>query len=304
MKKPILIALCFATDLGCVTTAKYDAAVAELNATLAEHDRLAAERAEALSKAAGELRAKVASLEMKLGETSDLLVQTAADRDHVAKQLDDAMALEGAMKARLEQLGQNMDKLAGERGQLMRGLADARAGLEELRQRKAAAEAEARLYRMLVDRFKTMIDSGQLKVTVRDGRMLVELPNDVLFDTGKTEIKPDARRTLADVAEVLAEVKGRDFLVAGHTDDVPIHNARFASNWELSSGRALQVTHFLIGHGLAPAVLAAAGYGEFHPVMPNDTPAHRQLNRRIEIVLQPNLSELPTLDTRSLLSHR
>jgi chemotaxis protein MotB len=304
MKKSILIALSFATNIGCVTTSKYNAAIAELNATIDAHDLVAAARAEALTKAANELRAKVAALEMKLGETSDLLTQTTADRDHVAQQLDDAVALEDAMKMRLEQLGQNMDKLAGERGQLMRGLADARAGLEELRQRKAAAEAEARLYRMLVDRFKTMIDSGQLKVTIRDGRMLVELPNDVLFDTAKTEIKPDAKRTLAEVAQVLVEVKGRDFVVAGHTDDVPIHNARFPSNWELSSGRALQVTHFLIGHGLAPVVLAAAGYGEFHPAVPNDTPEHRQLNRRIEIVLQPNLSELPTIDTRNLLSHR
>jgi chemotaxis protein MotB len=141
-----------------------------------------------------------------------------------------------------------------------------------------------------------MIDAGQLKVVIRDGRMLIALPNDVLFDSGKTNIKSDGQTALARVAQVLATIPDRKFLVAGNTDNVPIHISHFPSNWELSTARAVEVTKFLVANGMKPEVLAAAGYGEFAPVGPNDTPDHRAQNRRIEIVLQPNLADLPPLD--------
>lgn len=88
----------------------------------------------------------------------------------------------------------------------------------------------------------------------------------------------------------------RKYQVAGHTDDVPIHTARFASNWELSTARAVEVVRFLISNGMKPQQLSAAGFGEFDPAVPNDSTEHRAQNRRIEIVLLPNLSELPSLD--------
>jgi chemotaxis protein MotB len=84
--------------------------------------------------------------------------------------------------------------------------------------------------------------------------------------------------------------------VAGHTDDVPIHTSRFPSNWELSTARAVEVTKFLIQSGMRPDVLGAAGYGEFDPVTANDSTDHRGQNRRIEIVLLPNIAELPQID--------
>jgi chemotaxis protein MotB len=131
---------------------------------------------------------------------------------------------------------------------------------------------------------------------IRDGRMLIALPNDVLFDSGRTDIKADGQSALVDVAKVLATIPDRNFIVAGDTDNVPIHTARFPSNWELSTARAVEVTKFLIVNGMRPQVLAAAGYGEFDPVAPNDSPEHQAQNRRIEIVLQPNLADLPSLD--------
>ena len=109
-------------------------------------------------------------------------------------------------------------------------------------------------------------------------------------------MKPDGKAALTKVAQVLSTVGDRDFLVAGHTDNVPIRTAMFPSNWELSTRRAVEVVHILVAQGMSPKVLAAAGYGEFDPVAANDTPEHRAQNRRIEIVLQPNLSDLPPLD--------
>src|SRR5262249_42642608 len=126
--------------------------------------------------------------------------------------------------------------------------------------------------------------------------MLIALPNDILFDSGQTAVKPDGKTALAGVAQALGTVSDRDFLVAGHTDNVPIRTALFPSNWELSTPRAVEVVHLLVADGMNPKVLAAAGYGEFDPVAPNDTAEHRAQNRRIEIVLQPNISDLPPLD--------
>jgi chemotaxis protein MotB len=212
------------------------------------------------------------------------------------KQLDDDTALIGTMKQRLEKLGQNVDSLAKEKGQLTQAMTDATTRLDELRKQKAAAEARIQTFRNLVAKLRSMIDSGQLKVAIRGGRMLIALPNDILFDSGQTAVKPDGKAALARVALVLNTVGDRDFLVAGHTDNVPIRTAVFPSNWELSTRRAVEVVHILVAQGMNPKALAAAGYGEFDPVAPNDTAEHRAQNRRIEIVLQPNLSDLPPLD--------
>jgi chemotaxis protein MotB len=98
------------------------------------------------------------------------------------------------------------------------------------------------------------------------------------------------------VAQVLATIGDRRFMVSGHTDNVPIKTARFPSNWELSTARAVEVVQLLVAGGMKPTVLGAAGYGENDPVATNDTPEHKAQNRRIEIVLEPNLSDLPNLD--------
>ena len=250
-------ALCAA---GCVTSGKYDAKVGELNQALARE------------QAAGH------------------------ERDELRQRLDAATATLADLKQRLDKLNASLESVSSERGQLKAGLESAEQRLEELRKQKAAAEARAATFRTLVEKLRSMIDSGQIKVTIRNGRMLIALPNDVLFDSGKTAVKPDGKTAIAKIAQVLATIPDRRFMVAGHTDNVPIKTARFRSNWELSTARAVEVVQLLIGGGMHPQVLGAAGYAEFDPVAPNDSPEQRASNRRIEIVLEPNLSDLPNLD--------
>ena len=239
---------------------------------------------------------KIAELEKKKAELDEKLKATLAERDSLQKSLDNTTALAGELKQRLEKLGQNVDKLTSEKGQLSKTLDDAKLRLEELRKQKLAAEERAATFRNLMQKLRAMIDAGQLKVIIRDGRMLIALESDVLFDSGKTNLKPAGEAALAKLAPVLAGITNRKYLVAGHTDDVPIKTAKFPSNWELSTARAVEVVRFLVSNGMKPQQVAAAGYGEFDPVSPNDTPEHRTQNRRIEIVLQPNLSDLPSLD--------
>jgi chemotaxis protein MotB len=137
-----------------------------------------------------------------------------------------------------------------------------------------------------------MVDAGDLSIALRDGRMVLQLPNDVLFDTGRVEIKPGGQAALKQVSTVLKTLEGRHLQIAGHTDNVPIDTARFPSNWELSTARGVEVVRFLIAQGVPPTTLAAAGYGEFDPVAANDNPKGRASNRRIEITLQPNVDEM------------
>lgn len=167
--------------------------------------------------------------------------------------------------------------------------------LKELRDRKARAEARLQTFRSMLERFQKMIASGKLRVRIVRGRMVVELAENILFDSGRADLKQDGEIALAEVAAVLKTIPGRNFQIAGHTDNIPISSRRFPSNWELSTARAVNVTRFLAEQGMARETLSAAGYAETQPVAPNDTAEGRAQNRRIEIVLMPNLEELPDL---------
>jgi chemotaxis protein MotB len=167
-----------------------------------------------------------------------------------------------------------------------------KAELEELRKQKEAADARAKLFDDFVQKFKSMIDAGKLDITTRRGQIVLALATDVLFDEGKTDIKPDGKTAIAEVASALKGVAARRFQVAGHTDTFPIHNKDFPSNWELSTARAVAVVKLLVKEGVKADSLSAAGYAEFDPAQSNGTDKGRAKNRRIEIVLVPNIEEL------------
>ena len=162
-----------------------------------------------------------------------------------------------------------------------------KAKLEELQKAHEEAKARAELLASLVDKFKQMVDAGTLKVVERHGRLVLQLRNDVLFDPLKTEIKPDGKVALVQIAQTLRTMPTRRFQVAGHTDVVVIHTKDFPSNWELSTGRAIAVVKLLVAQGVNPASLSAAGYSLYDPV--GTEPTH---NRRIEITLVPNVEGL------------
>lgn len=280
---------------GCVSSGKYDEAVRDATSARAERDRsAAAHRAERkeLDARVARLTSDVRALEERAAERDAALAAAVQRGDDLQKALDEATSMNAELRAALGRLGKDADRLLQEKGALASSLGEARARLEELRRAQSAAEARAKLYKELALKLKKMVDAGDLSITLRDGRMVLLLPNDVLFDTGRTEIKPAGRAALEQVAAVMKTIDRREFQIAGHTDTVPISNARFASNWELSTGRALEVVHLLIAQGVRPEVLSAAGYGEFDPVASNDTTEGKRLNRRTEISLVPNIDEM------------
>jgi chemotaxis protein MotB len=200
--------------------------------------------------------------------------------------------LEAQHKQGDEALKQANDKLL----ELNTELAAVQTRLAELDEERSAIRDQLAEFQQLTRQFKRMIDSGRLKVTFRRGRMIVELPAQVLFPSGSADLTDEGTKALDDVAKILRGMHNRRFIVAGHTDNVPVANERFASNWELSSARAVRVTAQLIHGGLKPEQLVAAGYSEYDPVARNGNEVGRQKNRRIEIILEPRLAPLPNLE--------
>lgn len=115
--------------------------------------------------------------------------------------------------------------------------------------------------------------------------LVIRLSEKALFSVGSAEIGPSARPLLDQIGGHIAEVD-LPVRIEGHTDDLPIHTERYPSNWELSTARAVNVLRYLLQRFDIPAErLAAAGYGEYRPRAPNETPKLRQKNRRVEIIL-------------------
>jgi chemotaxis protein MotB len=298
LKHRLLPLLLVALVASCVPKGKYDDAIhdAETAHNQAQmcDTQSAAQRAEIarLNEALSGAQALADQRDRALTAASAALTGATTSSKDLQAKLDEATAENAQLRKELDRLGKNADKLLGEKGTLATALDQARARLDELRKAQAAADARAALFKQLALKFQKMIDSGELKIVLRDGRMVLQLSNDVLFDSGQTDIKPGGQTALKEVATVFKTLGGRRFQVAGHTDNVPIKTERFASNWELSTARAVQVTRFLVAQGVKPEVLSAAGYGEFDPVAGNADGAGRAKNRRIEITLQPNIDEL------------
>lgn len=176
-------------------------------------------------------------------------------------------------------------------------LTSSRAELDELRKAKEDADKRAEIFKSITEKFKSLIDSGKLQVVMRHGRMVVKLPASVLFPSGSAELSKDGLASVAAVAHILRQFPDRQFEVAGHTDAIAVApTSAFKTNLELSAARAVTVAQALEKGGMNAAHLSAAGYAEFQPVASNRTEAGRAENRRIEIVLVPNLAELSALD--------
>jgi len=148
--------------------------------------------------------------------------------------------------------------------------------------------------KLLEDRLSQEIQDKQVRLERMGKGLVITFVADVLFDSGKATIRPEASASLDKVARVLQEnVPDLNVGIEGHTDNIPIKVSGWKSNWELSSARALSVLHYLIGEkGISPERLSAIGYGEYRPVASNDSKNGRQQNRRVEIVILPKMSKV------------
>ncbi len=125
---------------------------------------------------------------------------------------------------------------------------------------------------------------GRVDATIEEGRgVILRISGEVLYGPGAAYLREEALPILERVSDLIA---GRTYriVVEGHTDDLPINTVEFPSNWELSTARAISAMRYLVALGVEPARVGVAGYADFRPLEPNDTPEHRAVNRRVEFV--------------------
>jgi chemotaxis protein MotB len=142
--------------------------------------------------------------------------------------------------------------------------------------------------RGLEDEMRTELESKDVTISNLKGKLTVNILDRVMFDSGEAALKPDGESVLRKIAPILAAHPELKIQVIGHTDNVPVRN-RFASNWELSTARALAAVHFLTEKvGVDPHRVGVAGYGEYRPIASNATAEGRAKNRRIAIAILPD----------------
>ena len=140
----------------------------------------------------------------------------------------------------------------------------------------------------LEDEMRAGLESKDVTISKLQGKLTVNILDRVMFDSGEAVLKPDGETVMRKIADLLAAHPQLKIHVIGHTDNVPIRS-RFASNWELSTARALAAVHFLTEKaGVDPRRVGAVGYGEYRPIANNATAEGRAQNRRIAITILPD----------------
>lgn len=269
----------------CVSSRRYIELEKEYDEVLHERNRLQAEREE-LDRRREQLAVSRDDLELSRDQLVDELLN---DRERFAayqrEQDEEIRKLESELaNARREVNVTQLERSAMEEE------------LQMLRERQALVEEQIQTYRDLVSRFRDMIDRGDLDVQFRNGRMYLVLSSDVLFPSGVAELSTQGRRTIRETGEKLADID-RLFQVEGHTDNRQIRGGiRFRDNWELGAGRAISVVKELIEAGVPEIRLSGASFSDTQPVQSNSTAEGRSANRRIEIVVVPELMPLAELE--------
>lgn len=244
-----------------------------LQMELEELKELFRAKEETLSETQDSLRAKKQSLE-KLESSIELLKQNS----------------ESALKARIAENEVLMEKIADRENEL----ADRMNRVEELeglitRQKQAMVDLKEKLSDALLN-----FENKGLTVEARDGKVYVSMENKLLFSSGSWNVEPEGQRAISSLGDVLADNPDISILIEGHTDNVPYSGrGSLKGNWDLSTKRATSIVNLLLENPeILPQNLTAAGRGEHLPIAPNSTREGRAANRRIEVVLSPQLDEI------------
>lgn len=253
--------------------------------------------------------AKYGQLDSQFRNEKKARAEAQGELDRTKKRVGDLTQELQEMGLNLDTLNQQLKQTGSEKEELSSRLEQLRRALEEYKQRAAQLEQIKSRFDLLRQKLQKLTNLG-LKVEIRRNRMVIRLPGDVLFASGKDELKDAGKKVLDAVAEVIrtdAQLSKRYFQVAGHTDNKPLRGGPFGDNWGLSVMRARQTLLYLVaatntkggGGGLDMNRMHAAGYGETDPITNNANDDARQQNRRVELVLMPDVEEM--LDLKSLI---
>jgi chemotaxis protein MotB len=198
------------------------------------------------------------------------------------------------LEADNKSLQEQYKKLQADYGGLQAGYSACREEVAQAEKEKAdllATEQKSKAtYDQLMSELQKEVREGQVTISQYKDKLTVNVAEKIFFDSGSAELKPGGKEMLMKLGHIVKGLTDKVIRVEGHTDNVPIAKPlqrTYPTNWELSAARAITVVRFLQEFcGVPPEMLMATGFGEYRPLAPNDTPANRQKNRRIEIVLQ------------------
>ncbi len=232
------------------------------------------------------LQASLASEKKSRQGLADMLDKTMAEKMAVESNLQgeikNVILTTAELEAELERrqavqksLHDEINTMSGEKSQLLVQLEHEQESNKQISNLKRRIEQELNESRVEILHLKNQMT-------------VIKLTSEVLFSSGSAQIKPAGQKVLSIIAESLNTYPGRAISIEGHTDNIPIQNARYESNWELSTARALAaVNYFQQNADVDPERLKVIGYGQYHPASSNETAAGRERNRRIEIRILP-----------------
>lgn len=283
LKRTFILMVVFLLSImvgGCVSSSKFEKKVAEadglnqaLQALQQKYDKLTAEN--------NDLKDQFKKLNGDFAQLSIQKDKITADRDELDK----------VLKSKSDSLSKTINELRGKTAALEMENASLKEGVANLKKTKEEeVKSVSKTYENLMQEMKGEIAQGQVAITELKGKLTVDVLDKILFASGEAEVKPEGLAVLQRVIDILKNVKDKAIRIEGHTDNVKIGGAlarKYATNWELSAARAINVTRYIQKQGIDPALLASVAYGEYKPVVDNSTSEGRAKNRRIAIILQP-----------------
>jgi chemotaxis protein MotB len=283
LKRTLILLVVFLLSVmvgGCVSSSKFEKKVAEadglnqaLQALQQKYDKLTAEN--------NDLKDQFKKLNGDFAQLSIQKDKITADRDELDK----------VLKSKSDSLSKTINELRGKTAALEMENASLKEGVANLKKTKEEeVKSVSKTYENLMQEMKGEIAQGQVAITELKGKLTVDVLDKILFASGEAEVKPEGLAVLQRVIDILKNVKDKAIRIEGHTDNVKIGGAlarKYATNWELSAARAINVTRYLQKQGIDPVLLASVAYGEYKPVADNSTSEGRAKNRRIAIILQP-----------------
>ena len=283
LKRTFILMVVFLLSImvgGCVSSSKFEKKVAEadglnqsLRALQQKYDKLTAEN--------NDLKDQFKKLNGDFAQLSIQKDKITADRDELDK----------VLKSKSDSLSKTINELREKTAALETENASLKESVANLKKTKEEeVKSVSKTYENLMQEMKGEIAQGQVAITELKGKLTVDVLDKILFASGEAEVKPEGLAVLQRVIDILKNVKDKAIRIEGHTDNVKIGGAlarKYATNWELSAARAINVTRYLQKQGIDPALLASVAYGEYKPVADNSTSEGRAKNRRIAIILQP-----------------
>lgn len=308
IKSSLILVLVITISTSCVVPKKqFDELLtekvkmeADLNDMSGKIDKLETEIAE-MEETLSTTTSERNILEKELKDKKITLSDLQAEHDKLQGYYDNAVNNSGRLNRDLAEqhnnlmaLQETLDKAKQDNDQLADSLAIREQKVEELEEILAESQEAIRNLKAKISDALNTYNTDQLTVEEKNGKVYVSLSEKLLFRSGSTVVDPNGVKALEQLAQAIKNHEDIDIIVEGHTDNVPISKKSkyLQDNWDLSVLRATSILRILEKNGVKSEVISAAGQGEYHPVVPNTSVGNKQLNRRTEIILAPDITSL------------